>query len=164
MKHRQAWEEWARKAGHLTDSPSPSSTAPRARVPVPQLAKASALEHELFGHLTVMQLAPVPQFKFHPERRWRFDFGFPAELVVVDIDGGIFAAENGATAGRHARGAGIMGGFEKRNAAAELGFCVLCYGPPQIRSGEAAVQIERIVSARRGVPPLSVPRSCPGSP
>jgi hypothetical protein len=40
-------------------------------------------------------------------------------------------------------------GFEKRNAAAELGYCVLCYGPPQIRSGEAALQIERIVTGRR---------------
>lgn len=146
-RDRQAWEKWAIEQGHLSASSTPiaSSSKPRA----PRLEKGSRLEHELYGHLTVMQLEPVPQFKFHPERRWRFDFGFPAELVVVDVDGGIFAAENGNEAGRHARGAGIVAGFEKRNAAAELGFVVLCYGPPQVRSGEAATQIERIVTARR---------------
>jgi len=124
-----------------------AAPAPRARAPAP--AKESRLEAELYGHLTVMQLAPVRQFRFTLERRWRFDFGFPAERICVDVDGGVFAAENGETAGRHARGAGIISGFEKRNAAAELGFFVLCYGPPQIRSGEAAIQIERLVKQRR---------------
>jgi hypothetical protein len=38
--------------------------------------------------------------------------------------------------------------FQKRNAAAELGIFVLCYGPPQVRSGEAADQIYRMVSRR----------------
>lgn len=89
------------------------------------------------------------QHRFHPERKWRLDFYFGAELVGVELDGGIFSAENGTTAGKHARGAGRIKDFEKRNAAAELGLFVLCYGPPQVRSGEAAVQIERLVRARR---------------
>lgn len=113
----------------------------------------SPLEHELYGHLTVMQLAPETQYRFHPERKWRLDFAFPDVLVGVEVDGGVFAAENGQTAGRHARGKGIIEGFEKRNAAAELGWSILCYGPPQVKSGEAALQIERIVSARRASGP-----------
>jgi hypothetical protein len=79
---------------------------------------------------------------------------------VIDVDGGVFAAENAETAGRHARGKGICAGFEKRNAAAELGYCVLCYGPPQIRSGEAALQIERVLTSR--LPHALEPRASPG--
>jgi hypothetical protein len=100
-----------------------------------------------------MQLEPKAQFRFHPERKWRFDFAFPDELVAVELDGGIFAAENGQVAGKHARGAGRLKDYEKRNAAAELGWLVLCYGPPQVRSGEAALQVERIVRARRASSP-----------
>jgi very-short-patch-repair endonuclease len=119
--------------------------------------RESRLEAELRGNLEAMQLAPVLQFRFHPERKWRMDFAFPDVMVCVDVDGGIFAAENDQTAGKHARGAGIIKGFEKRNAAAELGYCVLCYGPPQVRSGEAALQIEKIVTARRARQPEPEP-------
>lgn len=120
-------------------------------VPKPRRHKApSRLEIELAGHLSVMGLKPLEQYKFHPERKWRLDFAFPDELVAVEIDGGIFAAENGEEAGKHARGAGRCKDMEKRNAAAELGWLVLNYGPPHIRSGEAAIQIERLVMARRG--------------
>lgn len=113
----------------------------------------SKLERELAGHLSVMELRPEAQYRFHPERRWRLDFAFPDVLVAVEIDGGIFAAENGGEAGKHARGAGRCKDMEKRNAAVELGWLVLNYGPPHIRSGEAALQVARVVSARRGAVP-----------
>jgi hypothetical protein len=103
-----------------------------------------------------MQLAAETQYRFHPERRWALDFAFPDVLVAVEIDGGIFAAENGGTAGKHARGAGRCKDMEKRNAAAELGWLVLNYGPPHIRSGAAALQVERIVRARRASVALGV--------
>ena len=139
------WSEEELTAHVARTGTPPPPRAPRASAPRGE----SRLEAELRGMLELMQLAPVSQFKFHPERRWRFDFAFPDVMVCVDVDGGVFAAENKETAGRHARGAGIVAAFEKRNAAAELGYCVLCYGPPQIRSGESALQIERIVTARR---------------
>jgi hypothetical protein len=151
-------------AQHVPEAPrvrAPTRQAPRAR------GHASPLERELLGHLQVMQLAPLEladcagavecksafcaQHRFHVERRWRLDFYFAAPRLGIEIDGGIFAAENGETAGRHARGAGIISGFEKRNAAAELGIYVLCYGPPQVRSGQAADQIYRMVSTHRVV-------------
>jgi hypothetical protein len=96
-----------------------------------------------------MQLRPEAQYRFHPERRWRLDFAFPDVLVAVELDGGIFAAENGGEVGKHSRGAGRCKDMEKRNAAAELGWFVLNYGPPHVRSGAAALQIERLVTSRR---------------
>lgn len=109
----------------------------------------SRLEAELAGHLSVMGLTPETQFRFHPERKWRLDFAFPEVLLGVELDGGIFAAENGGTAGKHARGAGRCKDMDKRNAAAELGWLILNYGPPHVRSGEAALQVERLLAARR---------------
>ncbi len=126
--------------------------------------RGSPLETELHGHLTMMQLAPEAQHKFHPERKWRLDFAFPDVLVGVEIDGDIFAAENGATAGKHARGAGRCKDMEKRNAAGELGWLILNYGPPHVRSGEAALQIERIVTAKRAAAPLVLVRERDGVP
>lgn len=131
------------------DVPSPAGERPIAKAAQRARRNPSALETELGGNLTVMQLHAEQQYRFHPERKWRFDFAFPDELVAVELDGGIFAAENGQVAGKHARGAGRLKDYEKRNAAAELGWLVLCYGPPQVRSGEAAIQIERLVRARR---------------
>jgi len=133
--------------------PAPSRNAHDKATP--RRAAPSRLESTLAGNFAAMQLAAESQYRFHPERRWRLDFAFPDVKVGVEIDGGIFAAENGETAGKHARGAGRCADFEKRNAAAELGWVVLCYGPPQVRSGEAAIQVERVVLARRKAPFLT---------
>lgn len=146
-----AYERRQHSGGTLgvLDVPAPSGKPATARAPARARGASSPLERELLGHLTVMQLRPELEYKFHPERRWRLDFAFPDELVGVELDGGIFAAENGTEAGRHARGVGRIKDYEKRNAAAELGWFVLCYGPPQVRSGEAALQVERLLRARR---------------
>lgn len=136
--------------GALAPRDVPEARRERATAKVAQRASggSSPLERQFLGHLTVMQLAPELQYRFDATRRWRFDFAWPALKVAVELDGGIFAAENGTEAGRHARGVGRMKDYEKRNAAAEQGWVVLCYGPPQVRSGEAALQVERIVKAR----------------
>jgi len=105
----------------------------------------SALESELAGHLSLMGLKPETQFRFDPDRQWRLDFAFPDVRIGVEVDGAIFAAENGTEAGRHARGAGRCADMEKRNAAAEAGWRILAYGPPHVRTGQAALQIERLV-------------------
>lgn len=148
---------------HDVSAPSREPDKPRAR----RRAAPSRLESQLAGNLAAMQLEPEQQYQFHPERRWRLDFAFPDVLVGVEIDGGIFAAENGGEAGKHARGAGRCADMEKRNAAAELGWLILNYGPPHVRSGEAALQIERLVAARRaslaaGGPPFSLVREVDG--
>ena len=42
--------------------------------------------------------APVAQHKFHPVRRWRFDLAWPANMLAIEVDGGIWSN------GRHTRG------------------------------------------------------------
>lgn len=70
---------------------------------------------------------PIPEYKFHPLRKWRADYCWPIQKIIVEIDGGLFVR------GRHSRGAGMLADFEKLNAAALLGFVVLRYAPSQIK-------------------------------
>jgi len=65
------------------------------------------------------------EYRFHPVRRWRFDYAMPEVKVAVEIDGGVFVC------GRHSRGIGQVRDMEKMNAAAELGWRVLHFTPQQ---------------------------------
>ena len=53
----------------------------------------------------------VPEHRFHPTRKWRFDFAHPASRVAAELEGGIW------TGGRHTRGSGYRGDCEKYNEA-----------------------------------------------
>lgn len=56
------------------------------------------------------------QHKFHPTRKWRFDFAWPDLKVACEIDGGIFSR------GRHVNPRGFIADCEKSNAATQLGW------------------------------------------
>jgi len=58
------------------------------------------------------------EYKFHPVRKWRFDFADPHGKVAVEIEGGAFSG------GRHTRGAGFIADCEKYNAAILMGWRV----------------------------------------
>jgi very-short-patch-repair endonuclease len=101
----------------------------------------STLEHGfalLFERLTS---APAPQreYRFHPTRKWRFDFAWAAHRVAVEIDGGIF------TGGGHNRGVQFARDAEKHNAAVLLGWRVLRYTTLDLR--RRPVQCVREVAA-----------------
>lgn len=69
---------------------------------------------------------PIPEFRFHASRKWRADYCWPEQRLIVEIDGGIW------TGGRHSGGTGQLRDMEKLNAAALLGFLVLRYTPQQM--------------------------------
>ncbi len=68
----------------------------------------------LWSHLGGPRLAP--EYRFHPVRRWRFDYALPALQVAIELEGGIYAA------GRHVRPLGFMRDAEKYNQAAAAGW------------------------------------------
>ena len=110
-----------------------------------RLSRVSVLETDFAFQLHFAeQLEAVRELRFAPPRRWRFDFAFPAERVAVEINGALGS-------GRHSRRAGQEADFEKYNAACELGWRVLLYGPTSIRDGTAALQVGRIVRAARAL-------------
>ena len=65
-----------------------------------------------------MGLDPVQEYRFHPVRRWRFDFAFPEEKIAVEIEGGTFSKS------RHTTGIGYEKDCEKYNAATLNGWKV----------------------------------------
>ena len=86
--------------------------------------------------------SPAREFKFHPRRRWRFDFAWPIYKVAVEVDGGIYSR------GRHVRGSGFERDAEKRNAAVMAGWRVLHFTRKHIRSGQAVRMIETLMTGR----------------
>lgn len=81
-----------------------------------------------FARICVMAGLPAPEaeYRFHPTRRWRFDWAFPDQKVALEIEGGVW------TGGRHTRGAGYVRDIEKYNHATLAGWRVLRVTPGQL--------------------------------
>lgn len=75
--------------------------------------------------------APVPEYRFHPVRRWRFDWAWPDRRLGLEFEGGAY------TGGRHVRGAGFEADCLKYSMAALLGWRVLRVTAGMIRDGTA---------------------------
>lgn len=75
---------------------------------------------------------PQSEFKFHPTRKWRFDYAWPDKKIALEIEGGIW------TGGRHSRGGiGFLKDMEKYNAAGKLGWRIFRYTPTEFKEGVA---------------------------
>jgi very-short-patch-repair endonuclease len=81
----------------------------------------------------------VREHRFHPVRKWRFDFAHLGHKLAVEIEG--FAP--GGKAGRHQRIGGFTADAEKYAEAAILGWRLIRVTTRQVRSGEALKWIER---------------------
>lgn len=81
--------------------------------------------------------APSLEFRFHPTRRWRFDFAWPDHKLALEIEGGVYVL------GAHTRGAHFEGDCEKYAEALVLGWRVLRVTPRHIKDGRALAWLER---------------------
>ena len=94
-----------------------------------------------------MENSPEPDLKlkeevrFHPARRWRFDFAHEATLVAIEVEGGTWVG------GRHTRPAGFHKDCEKYNAANLLGWTVFRLTPQMIK-GEFIQPIQEFILDR----------------
>lgn len=115
---------------------------------------------ELFAQqLTERGIVFQREVKFHPDRRWRFDFVI--NKIAVEIEGGIW------NNGRHNRGKGFESDCEKYAEAACLGWTVLRFTGSQVCTGKAIQWLIRVnediqmettqenqVKAKRVMPPV----------
>lgn len=69
---------------------------------------------------------PECEYKFHPSRKWRFDYCWPELRVALEVEGGVFSG------GRHTRGAGFLRDMTKYNEAARLGWVVVRTVPSKL--------------------------------
>lgn len=74
--------------------------------------------------------------------RWRCDFVFPDQQVMVEIDGGIWIK------GAHSHPQDIIRNMSKGNDAILLGFAVLHFTPTEVKSGHAIQFTERVLQAK----------------
>ncbi len=100
------------------------------------------------------------EFRFHPSRKWRFDFAWPRVRVAIEIEGGSFAGGKRCPAckqvpmGRHHSVGGHAEDMVKYNAAACAGWKVLRFPTKLIKTYEAAAQtMDLLVSLGAHTPP-----------
>ncbi len=84
---------------------------------------------------------PEEEVKFHPTRRFRFDFCWKEHKLALEVDGGIW------TNGRHTRGAGWLKDTEKLNLAATMGYRLLRCTPDQLFTAEMFSTIKEALAA-----------------
>lgn len=105
--------------------------------PKAQLRKAKA-EANRVKHTSRIMLAaamagvrmPDSEHRFHPERKWRFDFAWPERKVAIEVNGG-------GSRGRHNTVIGDTKDAEKLNAAQTLGWAVLQYTVVSVKDADA---------------------------
>lgn len=92
-------------------------------------------------HLQAEKIPFVREFRFHPIRRWRFDFLLVSQIdqIAIEVDGGVF------TKGRHTRGQGFEADCEKHNEAQLMRYRLFRFSTGQVKSGLAIDTIKRAV-------------------
>lgn len=101
-------------------------------------AKQSALDRIETDFCALGLPQPVREHRFHPPRRWRFDYCWPTGKIAVEIDGGTWVA------GRHTSGAGYEKDCEKFNQAALDGWLVFHFTTKMVTDGRAFSTLEMI--------------------
>ena len=87
---------------------------------------------------------PEQEYKFHPKRKWRFDFAWPKSKVAVECEGGTWVG------GRHVRGQGYANDLDKYNRATVMGWCVLRFTTDMLnKNGAACADLVREALGRK---------------
>ena len=101
-------------------------------------------EKSLESHLLLADLDGFTQeYKFHPDRKWRFDFAYIDAKIAIEVEGILYGS-----VGRHQRAVGFSKDCEKYNEAAIHGWMVIRVTPAQIESGQALRWIQRALERR----------------
>ena len=85
----------------------------------------------------------VREFRAIPGRKFRFDFCFKQERLLIEINGGTY---NG---GSHGRGVGINRDYEKNNLAVLNNWRVLSFDTKQVKSGAALQVTEQLINQKQ---------------
>lgn len=77
----------------------------------------------------------VPEHRFHPVRRWRFDWADVEKKIAIEIEGVSYSGPGT----RHQRGIGIENDAEKYNTAVIDGWAVLRLTPRMVANDPHAI-------------------------
>lgn len=98
-----------------------------------------------FTHLasTILGTPCIPEYRFHPVRRWRFDYAFPEYKVALEVEGGIWVK------GRHINPAGFTKDMEKYNTASSMGWAVVRCEPRKLYTQETIDLLRDAINFRK---------------
>lgn len=103
----------------------------RDGIPHVKFRVASPGQMALGAQMTAENIPFDSEYKFHPERKWRFDFAIPSIRLAIEVEGGTWSN------GRHNRGAGMAKDLEKYDAAMRMGWSVYRCSTEMATSGRA---------------------------
>ncbi|EII3125394.1 hypothetical protein [Vibrio parahaemolyticus] len=102
-----------------------------------------------------MPLWGKDELKFHPKRRWRFDFAWEEHKIAVEIEGGTYnhgreqidsrSGKKVTQKSRHLTPTGFHEDCVKYGEAAILGWCVLRVDAKMVKDGSALAMLERAI-------------------
>lgn len=85
----------------------------------------------------------TPEYKFHPVRKWRFDFAIVYLKIAIEIEGSVW------NNGRHTRGSGFIKDTYKYNTATSLGWSVLRFSSTEIYNIKTIDLIKQTINFKR---------------
>lgn len=85
----------------------------------------------------------VKEFRFHPTRKWRFDYAIPEHKIAIEVEGGVW------TGGRHTSSVGFLGDMEKYNTATVMGWRVLRTVPAELNTSATLRMIREAIGNNR---------------
>lgn len=109
----------------------------------------SKSEEQLAMHIRAFKLPePDREYRFHPTRKWRFDFAWPDQKIAVEVEGVTHFGKNKngtMRLGRHQTSEGLTNDCEKYGEAMLLGWTVYRCTQPIINSGKAIQIIQQLL-------------------
>lgn len=111
------------------------------------MRKRTEVAPDTFSRLLQQQFATecVREYRFHPMRRWRFDYALPAFRVAVEIEGGVW------TGGRHTSSVGFLKDIEKYNTATAMGWSLLRFASGDQFSTHALSIIQTTITTKTNI-------------
>ena len=102
-----------------------------------KIPKALNVAEETFAlQCQCRKLKPEREYKFCPDREWKFDFAWPMLRLAVESEGGVHRIKN-----RFERD------IVKYNTATKMGWKLLRYTKKMIESGTAIQEVELIIES-----------------
>lgn len=86
---------------------------------------------------------PMLEHRFHPVRRWRFDFAWPGLMIALEYEGNTWIKSGS----RHTSGTGFRDDCIKYSEAAILGWIVIRVTADMAKNGKAIDLLTRAIEA-----------------
>lgn len=127
-RHEISAEEWLAVVGR---NDAPSTVAPASPREEREPPKAIELFDDFLTHGGFGRVER--EYRFHPTRRWRFDWALPERMIAFEYDGLMKAGENQG----HTSIGAVLRDVEKINEAQALGWDVYRVNAKSIHDGSA---------------------------